>query len=78
MEFKHRSFLWKTKGNPVFLEGDPARDVGVVLMGAVQVVREDYYGNRSIMTILQPGALFAEAEIQFILCYNTNKGKALI
>lgn len=49
------------KGNPVFLEGAPARFVGVVLSGTVQVVREDYYGNRSIMTILQPGELFAEA-----------------
>ena len=27
----------------------------------MQVVREDYYGNRSIMTVLQPGELFAEA-----------------
>lgn len=49
------------KGNPVFLEGDPARFVGVVLSGTMQVVREDYYGNRSIMTVLQPGDLFAEA-----------------
>ena len=48
------------KGNPVFLEGDPARSLGVVLSGTVQVVREDYYGNRSIMTSLQPGDLFAE------------------
>lgn len=49
------------KENPVFLEGSPARFVGVVLSGSVQVVREDYYGNRSIMAILQPGELFAEA-----------------
>lgn len=49
------------KENPVFLEGSPARFVGVVLSGSVQVVREDYYGNRSIMAILQPGDLFAEA-----------------
>ena len=48
------------KGNPVFLEGTPARFAGVVLSGEVQVVREDYYGNRSIMAILQPGELFAE------------------
>lgn len=48
------------KGNPVFLEGDPARFVGVVLSGTVQVVREDYYGNRNVMTVLQPGELFAE------------------
>ena len=49
------------KGNPVFLEGTPARYVGVVLSGTVQVIREDYYGNRSIITALQPGELFAEA-----------------
>lgn len=49
------------KDNPVFLEGSPARFIGVVLSGTVQVVREDYYGNRSIMAILQPGELFAEA-----------------
>ena len=48
------------KGNPIFLEGTPARFAGVVLSGEVQVVREDYYGNRSIMAILQPGELFAE------------------
>ncbi|MGN1025113.1 MAG: Crp/Fnr family transcriptional regulator [Faecousia sp.] len=48
------------KGNPVFLEGEPARFVGVVLSGAVQVVRDDYYGNRSVLTVVSPGGLFAE------------------
>ncbi len=48
------------KGNPIFLEGTPARFVGVVLSGTVQVIREDYYGSRSILAILQPGELFAE------------------
>lgn len=50
-----------SKGNPVFLEGDPARFVGVVLFGTVQVIREDYYGKRSVLAVLQPGELFAEA-----------------
>lgn len=49
------------KGNPIFLEGDPAQFVGVVLSGTVQIIREDYYGNRSVMAILQSGELFAEA-----------------
>ena len=48
------------KGNPIFLEGDPSQFVGVVLIGTVQVIREDYYGNRSVMTILEPSDLFAE------------------
>lgn len=50
-----------TKGNPVFLEGDPARFIGVVLSGSVQIVIEDYDGNRSVMAVLTPGELFAEA-----------------
>lgn len=48
------------KGSPIFLEGTPARFAGIVLSGTVQVVREDFYGNRSVMAILQPGELFAE------------------
>lgn len=49
------------KGDPVFLEGTPARFVGVVLSGAVQIVRDDYYGKRSVLTVVSPGGLFAEA-----------------
>lgn len=49
-----------TKGDAVFLEGAPAEYVGIVLSGAVQVVREDYYGNRSVLTMAEPGDLFAE------------------
>lgn len=48
------------KGDPVFLEGDPAQLVGVVLSGAVQVNQDDYYGNRSVLSILQPGESFGE------------------
>lgn len=48
------------KGDPVFLEGDPARYMGVVLAGAVQIVRDDYYGNRSVLTVVAPGGLFGE------------------
>lgn len=49
------------KGDPVFLEGDSARYMGVVLSGAIQVVRDDYYGNRSVLTVVPPGGLFGEA-----------------
>ena len=49
------------KGDPVFLEGEPAKFVGVVLSGKVQIVRDDYYGNRSVLTVISPGGLFAEA-----------------
>ncbi|MBR2490032.1 MAG: Crp/Fnr family transcriptional regulator [Ruminiclostridium sp.] len=49
------------KGEPVFLEGDPAGFIGVVLEGAVQVVRDDYYGTRSVLAVIQPGEIFGEA-----------------
>ena len=54
-------FIAVSKGAPVFLEGDPAQLVGVVLSGGVQVVQDDYYGNRSVLSILQPGESFGEA-----------------
>lgn len=50
-----------SKGQTIFLEGDPARYMGVVLSGAVQIVRDDFYGNRSVLTVVSPGGLFAEA-----------------
>ena len=50
-----------TKGSPVFLEGDRAEFVGVVLSGTVQIVRDDYDGNRSVLTVVSPGGLFGEA-----------------
>ena len=49
------------KGGAVFLEGDPAQFVGIVLSGTVQIVRDDFYGNRSVLTAVPPGGLFAEA-----------------
>lgn len=49
------------KGAPIFLEGEPAKSLGIVLSGAVQVVQDDYYGNRSVLSILQPGETFGEA-----------------
>ena len=58
------------RGEPVFLEGEPAKHVGIVLQGSVQVVRDDYYGNRSVLALVEPGKLFAEvfacADVEFL------------
>lgn len=48
------------KNQTIFLEGDPAQAVGIVLEGSVQVVREDYYGNRSLLSLLPPPQIFGE------------------
>ena len=49
------------KGRTIFREGDAATHVGIVLSGAVQLVREDYYGNRSIVAHIGPAQLFGES-----------------
>ena len=41
------------KDSPVFLEGEPASFLGVVLSGTVQIVRDDYYGSRSVLTAVR-------------------------
>ena len=46
------------KHQMIFRAGDPARWVGLVLSGAVHVIQEDYYGNRSIVSTFQPPQLF--------------------
>ena len=44
----------------IFSEGTPARYLGIVLSGTVQVIRMDYYGNRSILSELGAGQVFSE------------------
>lgn len=48
------------KGEYLFEEGEPALHMGVVLSGGVQVVQEDYHGDRSIVGSIGPGQLFGE------------------
>ena len=45
----------------VFAEGYPAKYIGIVLSGSVQVIQVDYYGNRSILSVIGESELFAEA-----------------
>ena len=45
----------------VLSEGEPPRFIGIVLSGAVQIVRMDYYGNRSIVTNIEPSEMFGES-----------------
>ena len=49
------------KEETVFAEGAPAREIGILLSGAVQICRVDYFGNRSILANIAPGQLFGES-----------------
>ena len=49
------------RGEIILLTGQPVTTVGVILAGEVQIIQEDYYGNRSILTELSPSHIFGEA-----------------
>ncbi len=49
------------KNQLIMREGEPARSVGIVLSGGAQIIKEDYYGNRSIVARIEPGELFGES-----------------
>lgn len=48
------------KGGVVLLAGDPVKDVGLMLEGSAQIVREDEAGNRNMLGRVESGELFAE------------------
>ena len=49
------------KNETILLEGDPAIYVGILLEGSANVIKEDFYGNRSIVGRVVAGELFAES-----------------
>ena len=49
------------KNQTILREGDTANLIGIVLKGKVQIVRIDYYGNRSIVAIIEPTQMFGES-----------------
>lgn len=55
------------KGDYILQVGEPASHVGILLEGTAQVVRDDIFGNRSIITSLQSADTFAEV----FACANT-------
>lgn len=45
----------------VLLAGSKPEHVGVVLLGELHIVKEDFHGNRTLVSSLYPGDIFAEA-----------------
>lgn len=45
----------------ILTEGDPASFVGILLSGSGEIVNQDIYGNRSIISRIQSGELFGES-----------------
>lgn len=49
------------KNQDVFADEQSVRKIGVVLKGAVDIVKIDFWGNRSILSRVAAGGLFGEA-----------------
>jgi len=50
-----------TKDSFVLNFGDKITSLGIVLSGQVNVIMEDYWGNRNIITMIKEGMTFAES-----------------
>ena len=48
------------EGESLFPEGERATRLGIVLSGEVQIIQQDYFGNRSIISALGEGFLVGE------------------
>lgn len=68
------------KGETIIAEGDYCQNIGIVLTGKTQIIRVDFYGNRNIISVAEPGQLFGEAfacgdiqesPIDVVACENT-------
>ena len=58
MDAREREFQ---KGDVLLHRGDRTVSLGLVVSGAVQVIREDFWGNRSVVGLVEAGEIFAES-----------------
>jgi CRP-like cAMP-binding protein len=49
-----------TKNQAIILAGDEITSLGIIIIGSVQVIREDIIGNRMIVAKLEEGEIFGE------------------
>lgn len=49
------------KGELIFHAGEILEHIGIVISGHVHIEIDDFWGNKSIMNIIEPGQIFAEA-----------------
>ncbi len=49
------------RNQQIFGEGDPAVNVGILLSGGAHIEKQDFYGNRTVVSGIAPGELFGES-----------------
>lgn len=60
LQAKLRSYK---KGEYIFRQGEHISNITVLLEGKLHIQRDDYWGNRSIISIIDAGEMFGEAYI---------------
>lgn len=55
-----RTFKYK-KGTVIFSEGSVTTDIGLVISGSIRIEHNDFWGNKSILDVVESGGTFAEA-----------------
>lgn len=45
----------------IFAEGNTAKYIGIMLSGTAHTVQMDYFGNRSVLSVIKPTHIFGEA-----------------
>ena len=50
-----------SKKETIIYEGSHVKQIGILLSGSAQIIQMDYYGNRTILSTVEPSELFAEA-----------------
>lgn len=49
------------KNGYLFHAGEHTQDLGMLLRGSVQIIQEDFWGNRNLLAKVRPGQIFAES-----------------
>ena len=49
------------RDSAIYTAGKPVSNIGIVLSGSAQIENNDIWGNTSILTLVKPGEVFAEA-----------------
>ena len=49
------------KGEYIFLHGDALGSIPILLDGSIHIQKDDYWGNRSIVNIIEAGDMFGES-----------------
>lgn len=58
LQMRSRSF---PRGACLYRAGDPIRHVAILTRGSILVQKDDYWGNRSIVSRISPGEIFGES-----------------